>query len=105
MEQLPFDLLILDTKLRVTYANPGAVRSSGTTGGVFGVLGAGQSDAVERPARGGIPSRLWRAAIYHDDAVGKVPGLTSQGRCFELDVLSAQGTVRHRRDWSFHRPR
>ncbi len=55
VEQLPFDLLILDSNLKVTYANPGAVERRSARH--FGVFGA-DIDAVERPAGGGLPSRL-----------------------------------------------
>ncbi len=88
VEQLPFDLLILDTKLRVTYANPGAVRSSGTTGGVLGC------SALAVTPLSALPEEVYRRGLegchYHDDAV-EVPGLTSQGRCFELDVRPLKG--------------
>ena len=68
VEQLPFDLLILDGRLNVTYANAGAVRSSGATG---------RPARDECPELGARPTRCpsrytsahWKGAIYHDDAV------------------------------------
>jgi PAS domain S-box-containing protein len=36
MDQLPFDLVILDGNLNITYANGSAARSSGTTGSLLG---------------------------------------------------------------------
>ena len=36
VDQLPFDLLVLDRQLNVTYANDGALRSSGLSGGIVG---------------------------------------------------------------------
>ncbi len=88
VEQLPFDLLILDINLKVTYANPGAVRSSGATGGILGC------SALTLTPLSALPEEVYRRALegchYHDDAV-ELPALTAQGRCFEVDVQPLKG--------------
>ena len=67
LEQLPFDLLILDGRLNVTYANAGAVRSSRTTAGLLGM------NALSLVPTNALPLDLYIRALegrlYHDDAV------------------------------------
>ena len=88
VEQLPFDLLTLDLNLNVTYANPGAVRSSGATGSILGC------SALTLTPLSALPEEVYRRALegchYHDVAV-ELPALTAQARCFEVDVQPLKG--------------
>ena len=88
VEQLPFDLLTLDPNLNVTYANPGAVRSSGATGSILGC------SALTLTPLSALPEEVYRRALegchYHDVAV-ELPGLAAQTRCFEIDVQPLKG--------------
>jgi PAS domain S-box-containing protein len=66
VDQLPFDLLILDGRLNVTYANAGAVHSSRAAG----LLGMNALRLVPTSA---LPLEVYVRALegclYHDDAV------------------------------------
>ncbi len=88
VEQLPFDLLILDSKLRVTYANPGAVRSSGATGGILGC------SVLTLTPLAALPEEIYHRALegchYHDEAV-ELSALSAPVRCFEVDVQPLKG--------------
>jgi PAS domain S-box-containing protein len=83
IEQLPFDLLILDRKLNVTYANAGAVRSSGTAGGLLGL------NALSLVPTNALPLEIYARALegchYHDDAVQLATPLAPL-RHFEMDA-------------------
>jgi len=80
VDNLPFDLLILDHDLRVTYANAGAVRSGAAAPG--GVLGALHPDVFARALKG---------SRFHDDAV-EVASLVQPPRWFEVDVQPLNGS-------------
>ena len=94
VEQLPFDLLILDRKLNVTYANAGAVRSSGAAGGA--ILGL---SALTLAPTNALPREVYVRALegchYHDDAV-ELSAPAAPLRYFEMDVQPLEGLVRHR---------
>ena len=87
VDQLPFDLLILDGQLNVTYANAGAVRSSGIPAGIVG-----RSGLTLAPTRA-LPKEVFLRALegvqYHHDAL-EVPAGASV-RCFEIDVQPLSG--------------
>jgi PAS domain S-box-containing protein len=83
LEQLPFDLVILDRTLNVTYANAGAVRSSGVVGGVLG------SSALTLAPMSSLPREVFLRALegvhYHDDGL-ELSTPAAPSRCFEIDV-------------------
>ncbi len=89
IDSLPFDLLLLDKDLRVTYANVGAIRTGASMpGGLRGVsalclapTSALHPDVFAR-ALGGIQ--------FHDDAV-EIASLTRPVRWFEVDVQPLKG--------------
>ncbi|MGB6352520.1 MAG: PAS domain-containing protein [Steroidobacteraceae bacterium] len=89
MDNLPFDLLLLDRDLRVTYANSGAIRSSASVpGGLQGV-----SILRLTPASALHPDVFARAlegSPFHDDAV-EIASLTRPTRWFEIDVQPLKG--------------
>lgn len=91
VDQLPFDILILDTDLKVTYANAGAVRSAGKIPG--GVLGC--SALMLAPTMLLQPEMFARAlagATFHDESLV----LAETGRItrrFEIDVHPLNGTL------------
>ena len=83
LDQLPFDLLILDGRLNVTYANAGAVRSSRTAAGLLGM------NALSLVPTNALPLdvyiRALEGCLYHDDAVElALPG--APPRHFEMLV-------------------
>ena len=67
LEQLPFDLLILDGRLNVTYANAGARRSSGTAAELIGVNALSLAPTNALPLE--VYVRALEGRLYHDDAV------------------------------------
>ena len=84
LDQLPFDLLILDRKLNVTHANEGAVRSSGiVTGGILG------RSALTLAPTNALPQEVYFRALegchYHDDSV-EIASPPAPVRFFEMDV-------------------
>ena len=87
VDQLPFDVLILDRQLNVTYANEGAVRSSGVPAGLVG-----RSALSLTPTRA-LPKEVYLRALegahYHHDAA-EIPAGASV-RCFEMDVQPLNG--------------
>ena len=91
VDQLPFDILILDTDLKVTYANAGAVRSAGEIPG--GVLGC--SALMLAPTMLLQPEVFARAlagGTFHDESLV----LAETGRItrrFEIDVHPLNGTL------------
>ncbi len=84
VEQLPFDLLILDRELNVTYANAGAVRTSGAAGGAI----LGLSALTLTPTKA-LPREVYVRALegchYHDDAV-ELSTPAGPLRSFEIDL-------------------
>lgn len=82
IEQLPLDVLILDSELTVTYANAGAARRAGGSG----IVGCSAwtvlpTSAVSREAlKGALVGRH-----HHDDAV-VVPTAGAPTRWFEVDL-------------------
>jgi PAS domain S-box-containing protein len=88
VEQLPFDLVILDNSLNVTYANAGAVRSSGVTGGLLGC------SALTLVPTNALPREVYLRALdgyhYRDERVElSTPGRPI--RRFEIDVQPLRG--------------
>ena len=89
VENLPFELLILDADLKVTYANARAMRSfAAPPGGLLGSsalwltpTSALQLDAYARALQGGS---------YHDEAV-EVVSPERSSRWFEVDVQPLRG--------------
>jgi PAS domain S-box-containing protein len=84
VNQLPFDLLILDRDLKVTFANEGAVRASGVDGG--DILGR---SALSLAPTSALPREVYFRALegchYHDDAV-KISSPRKPAGSFEVDV-------------------
>jgi PAS domain S-box-containing protein len=84
IDQLPYDVLILDTDLKVTYANAGAVRSAGQIPG--GAVGC--SALMLTPTLLLKPEVFVRALqghSYHDESLAlEEPGRPA--RRFEIDV-------------------
>jgi PAS domain S-box-containing protein len=83
VEQLPFNMVILDRQLNVTYANPGAERSSGKIGGLRG------SSALTLAPISAVPHEVYLRALegchYHQDGLElSMPG--APVRCFEIDM-------------------
>jgi PAS domain S-box-containing protein len=81
-EQLPFDLMILDDSLNITFANGGALRSSG----VDSLVGRSALSVAPTSA---LPAEIYHrgleGCLYHHDALElKMPGRTA--RRFEIDV-------------------
>jgi PAS domain S-box-containing protein len=91
VDQLPFDILILDPELKVTYANAGAVRSAGEIPG--GVLGC--SALMLAPTMLLQPEVFARALAgitFHDESLV----LAEAGRItrrFEIDVHPLSGVA------------
>jgi PAS domain S-box-containing protein len=84
VDQLPRDLLLLDPELTVTYANLGALRTSGSASD--NLLGYSALSLVPTLA---IPREVFAAALqgrgFHDDAVAvRMPG--APARVFSVDV-------------------
>ncbi len=94
IDNLPFDLLILDTDLKVTYANAGAVRASSSVSGAMrgmSVLRLSPTSAVHPD----VFTRALQGSPFHDDGVA-IASLTGPTRWFEVDVQplqSASGIV------------
>ena len=84
VDQLSWDMLILDTELKVTYANAGAVRAAASVPG--GVIGC--SALMLTPTLALHPEIFARALEgrqFHDDALAfEEPGRPT--RLFEIDV-------------------
>jgi PAS domain S-box-containing protein len=89
IENLPFDLLILNSDLRVTYANAGAERSSASMPGQL----AGVSSRRLTPTSALHPdvyARALQGSPFHDDAV-EIATLEGPTRWFEVDVQPLKG--------------
>jgi PAS domain S-box-containing protein len=91
---LPFDLLILDNELKVTYANAGAVRSGASVpGGLLGISALRLTPTCI--LHGDVFARALQGSQFHDDAV-EIASLTGPTRWFEVDIQplkSASGIV------------
>lgn len=91
IEQLPFDLLILDGDLHVTYANAGAARSGSSTPGAL----LGRSALTLTPT-GALPRDVYVRALegiaYHHDAV-ELPTPDGPTRVFEMAVQPLNGAT------------
>jgi PAS domain S-box-containing protein len=89
-DHLPFGILILDTDLKVTYANAGAIRSAGPIPG--GILGC--SALMLTPTmllKQEVFARAWAGHPFHDEALTfEEPG--QPARRFEVDVQRFQGS-------------
>jgi signal transduction histidine kinase len=89
VENLPFELLILDADLRVTYANASAMRSYGTAPG--GLLG---TSALWLPPTSALQldayARALQGSSFHDEAV-EVVSPERRSRWFEVDVQPLKG--------------
>ncbi len=89
IDNLPFDLLILDRGLKVTYANAGAVRSgAGVPGGVIAAsaLRLTPTSALHPD----VFARALQGSRFHDDAV-EIGSLGRPSRWFEVDVQPLRG--------------
>ena len=89
VDQLPYDLLILDADLKVTYANAGAIRSAGPIPG--GAVGC--SALMLTPTlllKPDVFARALEGHSYHDESlVFEEPGRPT--RRFEIDVQPLKG--------------
>ncbi len=89
IDQLPYDMLILDTDLKVTYANAGAVRSAGQIPG--GAVGC--SALMLTPTlllKPEVFARALEGHSYHDESLAfEEPGRPA--RRFEIDVQPLKG--------------
>jgi len=83
-DQLPFNLMILDGSLNITYANGGAVRSSGITGLLIGrsALGVTPTSALPREI---YERALHGGCHYHHDAL-ELGASGGPSRRFEIDI-------------------
>jgi len=89
LENLPFDLLILDGGLKVTYGNAGAERSSGSAPG--GLLGMSAAELTPTAAlHPDVFARALHGSHFHDDAV-EVAMPARPTRWFEVDVRPLKG--------------
>src|ERR1700733_14564077 len=89
-DQLPFDILILNADLKVTYANAGAIRSAGPLPG--GLLGC--SAVMLTPTmllQPDVFARALQGHPFHDEAL-TFEELGRPTRRFEIDVKPFQGT-------------
>ncbi len=89
VDQLPLGLLLLDRNLNVTYANPGAVRSSGVTGDIIGCSALGLFPTSALPRQ--VYQRALAGQSHHDALRVPCPGTT--GRHFVIDVKPLQGAA------------
>ncbi len=84
IDNLPFDLLILDKDLRVTYANAGAFRSGASPAG--GLRGASALRLTPASAlHPDVFARALQGRSFHEDAV-EIASVTGFTRWFEVDV-------------------
>jgi PAS domain S-box-containing protein len=90
-DQLPFDILILDAELKVTYANSGAIRSAGPIPG--GLLGC--SGLMLTPTRL-LPPEVFARALeghpFHDEEL-VLEESGRRTRRFEVDVQPFRGAA------------
>jgi PAS domain S-box-containing protein len=89
IENLPFDLLILDSDLRVAYANASAERSSASIAG--GLLGASALRLCPTSAlHAEVFARSMQGNHFHDDAV-EVAIPERPTRWYEVDIQPLKG--------------
>jgi PAS domain S-box-containing protein len=94
IDNLPFDLLILDNDLRVTYANAGAVRSGRAVAGALLGVSALRLTPTSK-LHPDVFARALQGIQFHDDAV-EIACSAGMTRWFEVDVQalkSASGIV------------
>ncbi len=89
VDQLPLGLLLLDRNLNVTYANPGAARSSGIAGDIIGrsALGLHPTNALPRQ----VYQRALIGQTHHESLRVPYPG--GVARHFVIDVKPLQGAA------------
>src|SRR3984957_20390748 len=90
-DQLPFDILILDADLKVTYANAGAIRSAGPIPG--GLLGC--SAVMLTPTRllqRSVFARALQGHPFHEEAL-VLEETGRPTRRFEVDVQPFKGAL------------
>jgi len=91
VDQLPYDLLILDADLKVTYANAGAIRSAGPVPG--GAVGC--SALMLTPTlllKPEVFAHALQGHAYHDESLAfEEPGRPA--RRFEIDVQPLKGVA------------
>jgi PAS domain S-box-containing protein len=89
IDQLPYDVLILDTDLKVTYANAGALRSAGQVpGGAVGCSALMLTPTLLLKAE--VFARALQGHSYHDESLAfEEPGRAA--RRFEIDVQPLKG--------------
>jgi PAS domain S-box-containing protein len=89
VDQLPYDMLILDADLKVTYANAGAIRSAGAVPG--GAVGC--SALMLTPTlllKPDVFAQALQGHSYHDESLAfEEPGRPA--RRFEIDVQPLKG--------------
>ncbi|HEV7612160.1 MAG TPA: PAS domain S-box protein [Steroidobacteraceae bacterium] len=84
IDTLPFDLLILDRTLKVTYANAGAIRTGGVAAG--GVLGVSALRLMPTSAlHPSIFAHALQGTEFHDDAL-EISAAGQPARWYEVDV-------------------
>jgi PAS domain S-box-containing protein len=89
IDQLPYDVLILDTDLKVTYANAGAIRSAGQVPG--GAVGC--SALMLTPTlllKPDVFTRALQGQSHHDESLA-FEELGRPARRFEIDVQPLKG--------------
>jgi PAS domain S-box-containing protein len=94
IDHLPFDLLILDSDLRVTYANASAVRSGHSVADALLGVSALRLTPTSK-LHPDVFARALQGVQFHDDAV-EVASSAGLSRWFEVDVQalkSASGVV------------
>jgi PAS domain S-box-containing protein len=83
IDNLPFDLLLLDRHLTVTYASEGAVRKASIPGGLLGV------SALRLTPTSALPPSVFERALeghqFHDDAL-EIAASGQPTRWFEVNV-------------------
>ncbi|HEY2530952.1 MAG TPA: PAS domain-containing protein [Xanthobacteraceae bacterium] len=89
VDQLPYDVLVLDTELKVTYANAGAIRSAGQIPG--GAVGCSALMLTPTLLLGPeVFARALQGHSYHDESLAfEEPGRPA--RRFEIDVQPLKG--------------
>jgi PAS domain S-box-containing protein len=90
LDNLPFDLLILDNDLRVTYANAGAARSGRSAGDLVGVSALRLTPTSK--LHPDVFARALQGTQFHDDAL-EVASSAGPTRWFEVDVQALKGAT------------
>jgi PAS domain S-box-containing protein len=87
-DQLPFNLLVLDRSLSITYANCGAAQSSGLSGSLIGC------SALRVTPTSALPREIYERGLagchFHHDAVEYDPPFGPRRR-FEIDIQPLRG--------------